>query len=69
MFAGSLQGVTQTLPLAVYAQFDVDFTRALAMGALLVLVSAAVLLTIKVVPLWRRSPSTSPFPFAPSSSR
>ena len=25
MFAGSLQGVTQTLPLAVYAEFDVNF--------------------------------------------
>ena len=25
MFAGSLQGVTQTLPLAIYAEFDVDF--------------------------------------------
>ena len=33
MFAGSLQGVTQTLSLAIYAQFDVDFTRALAIGA------------------------------------
>jgi molybdate transport system permease protein len=68
MFAGSLQGVTQTLSLAIYAQFDVDFTRALAMGALLVVVSAAVLLAIKVVPLWGRSPSTSPFLFARSSS-
>ena len=36
MFAGSLQGVTQTLSLAIYRQFDVDFTQALAMGALLV---------------------------------
>jgi molybdate transport system permease protein len=69
MFAGSLQGVTQTLPLAIYAQFNVDFTSALAMGGLLVVVSAAVLLAIKAVPLWRRSPSTSPFLFAPSSSR
>jgi molybdate transport system permease protein len=69
MFAGSLQGVTQTLSLAIYAEFDVDFTGALTMGALLVLVSAAVLLTIKVVLLWRRSSSTSPFLFAPSSSR
>ncbi len=67
MFAGSLQGVTQTLSLAIYRQFDLDFTRALAMGALLVAVSAAVLLAIKVVP-WR-SRSTSPFLFAPSSSR
>ena len=68
MFAGSLQGVTQTLSLAIYAQFDVDFTGALAMGALLVVVSAAVLLAIKVVPGWRRSSSSSPFLFAPSSS-
>jgi molybdate transport system permease protein len=68
MFAGSLQGVTQTLSLAIYAQFDVDFTGALAMGALLVVVSAAVLLAIKVVP-WRRSSSSSPFLFTPSSSR
>ena len=68
MFAGSLQGVTQTLSLAIYAQFDVDFTRALALGALLVLVSAAVLLAIKAIPAWR-SRSTSPFLVAPSSSR
>jgi molybdate transport system permease protein len=51
MFAGSLQGVTQTLSLAIYAQFDVDFTGALAMGALLVVVSAAVLLAIKMRPV------------------
>jgi molybdate transport system permease protein len=69
MFAGSLQGVTQTLSLAIYAQFDVDFTQALAMGALLVVLSAAVLLAIKMVPVWRRSSSMSPALFAPSSSR
>ncbi len=68
MFAGSLQGVTQTLSLAVYAQFDTDFTGALALGALLVVASAFVLLALKVVPAWR-SRSTSPFLFAPSSSR
>ncbi len=68
MFAGSLQGVTQTLSLAIYRQFDVDFTQALAMGALLVVLSAAVLLAIKLVPTWRRSSSTSSALFAPSSS-
>src|SRR5439155_7430496 len=36
MFAGSLQGVTQTLSLAIYSAFDVDFDTALALGALLV---------------------------------
>jgi molybdate transport system permease protein len=64
MFAGSLQGVTQTLPLAVYQEFDVDFKLALALGGLLVLVSAVLLLTLK----WLASSSTSPFRFALSSS-
>ena len=64
MFAGSLQGVTQTLSLAIYAQLDLNFDVALALGALLVLVSAAILLTIKVLPAWTRSGSTSLFPFA-----
>ena len=43
MFAGSLQGVTQTLSLAIYQEFDVDFETALAIGALLVVGSALVL--------------------------
>ena len=64
MFAGSLQGVTQTLSLAIYAQFDLDFDIALALGALLVIVSAAILLTVKLLPAWTRSNSTSLFPFA-----
>ena len=52
MFAGSLQGVTQTLPLMIYAQLDQDFDVALAVGALLVLVSLVVLLVAKLVPSW-----------------
>ena len=54
MFAGSLQGVTQTLSLAIYQQFDVDFDSALAISAFLVLVSGALLLSVKVVPGWTR---------------
>jgi len=64
MFAGSLPQVTQTLPLAVYAAFSVNFDVALAIGALLVLISAALLLTLK----WLASSSTSRFRFALSSS-
>jgi molybdate transport system permease protein len=64
MFAGSLQGVTQTLPLAVYAEFAVDFHTAVALGGLLVLVSALLLLTLK----WLASSSTSAFRFALSTS-
>jgi molybdate transport system permease protein len=63
MFAGSLRGVTQTLSLAVYSQFDVAFDVALAVSGLLVLVSAALLVTIK----WLPSISTSRFRFATSS--
>lgn len=66
-FAGSFQGVTQTLPLAIYAQFDVDFDVALAISALLVLFSAAVLLVVKLLPWWTRSDSTSTSLFARSS--
>jgi molybdate transport system permease protein len=68
MFAGSLRGVTQTLPLAVYAEFDVNFTIALAVSALLVLISAALLLTIKLVLQWQPSRRTSPSRFALSIS-
>jgi molybdate transport system permease protein len=67
MFAGSLQGVTQTLSLAVYQEFDVNFDGALAISALLVVVSAALLLSVKLVAGWR-STSTSLIPFARSAS-
>ena len=65
-FAGSFQGVTQTLPLAIYAQFDIDFSVALGISALLVLVSAAVLFIVKLLPTWTRFGSTSTFPFVRS---
>jgi molybdate transport system permease protein len=69
MFAGSLQGVTQTFSLAIYEQFDVEFDVALAIGALLVAVSGGLLLAVKLVPRWTRSSGwISPLPSAPSSS-
>ncbi len=68
MFAGSLQGVTQTLPLAIYSQFDTDFDVALTISALLVVVSAVILLAVKLRPSWTRSDSTSPLLFARSGS-
>ncbi len=68
MFAGSLQGVTQTLSLAVYEQFDVDFDTALAIGAELVAASAALLLAVKLIPSWRSSTQSFPTPFARSTS-
>ena len=49
MFAGSFQGITQTVPLAIYDRFATDFTDALALSAVLVAVSAAILLAVKLV--------------------
>ncbi len=67
MFAGSLQGRTQTLPLAIYAEFDSNFDTALAIGGLLVAVSAVLLLSLKLGFRWKRSDSTSASRFAPSA--
>jgi molybdate transport system permease protein len=66
MFAGSLQGVTQTLSLAIYEQFDLDFDVALAISAVLVAVSAGLLLLVKLFSRWRSS-STSPTLYAATS--
>jgi molybdate transport system permease protein len=49
MFAGSFRGITQTVPLAIYDRFAVDFPSALALSAVLVAVSAALLLSVKLV--------------------
>lgn len=63
LFAGSFQGTTQTLPLAVYSLFDANLDQAVAIGVLLIIVSAAILLTSKLlVRLWTSSKSTSPSP-------
>jgi molybdate transport system permease protein len=68
MFAGSFQGVTQTLPLAIYAEFDRDFDVAVTISALLVIVTAAILLSLKVTALWPSSRPGSPSLFARLSS-
>jgi molybdate transport system permease protein len=69
MFAGNLQGVTQTLPLAIYAQFNQDFDAAVAMSAVLVLVSLVLLVSLRLLLSWQSSPSTrSSFRFGLSTS-
>jgi molybdate transport system permease protein len=55
VFAGSFQGVTQTAPLAIVELFGSDFDAALALSAVLVAVSAALLLTVKLVQTRDRS--------------
>jgi molybdate transport system permease protein len=49
MFAGSFEGITQTVPLAIYDRFATDFEGALALSAVLVAVSGAILLSVKFV--------------------
>jgi molybdate transport system permease protein len=66
IFAGSLQGVTQTLPLAIYAQFEQDFDTALAISALFIIVGALLLVALKLYP-WFRFVSTSRSRFEPST--
>jgi len=48
IFAGSFQGVTQTAPLAIVELFGSDFDAALALSAVLVAASAALLATVKL---------------------
>lgn len=68
LFAGSFQGSTQTLPLAVYSLFDANLDQAIAIGVLLIIVSAAVLLVAKLLARsWSSASATSPSLAAPSS--
>ena len=48
MFAGSFRGVTQTAPLAIYERFATDLPAALALSAVLIAVSAGLLLAVKL---------------------
>jgi molybdate transport system permease protein len=46
-FAGSFPGVTRTMPLAVYAALDVDRSEAIALSVVLLLVSVAILVSLR----------------------
>jgi molybdate transport system permease protein len=48
VFAGSFQGITQTAPLAIVELYGTDLTGALALSAVLVGFSAAVLAAVKL---------------------
>jgi len=67
VFAGNVRGETGTLTLTIYEQLEASFDVALSIGILLVVISAVVLLSYKLLS-WRRSSSTSPTPFVRSSS-
>jgi molybdate transport system permease protein len=68
LFAGSFQGTTQTLPLAVYSLFDANLDQAVAIGVLLIVVAAAILLASKLlVRSWSSFTSISRSPAERSS--
>lgn len=48
-FAGSLEGRTQTAPLAIFEFLGRDFNASLALAAVLVVASAALLLSVKLL--------------------
>jgi molybdate transport system permease protein len=67
LFAGSFQGSTETLPLAVYSLFDANLDQAIAIGVLLIIVSAAVLVTAKLLGRsWSSAPPISRSTAGPS---
>jgi molybdate transport system permease protein len=48
IFAGNLQGITQTMPLAIYIGFDIDLDAAITLSVVLLTMSFAVLLLVRV---------------------
>ena len=47
LFAGNLEGVTQTMPMAIYLGFERNLGIALALSVVLVLVSVVLLMLTK----------------------
>ncbi len=49
MFAGNLQGKTQTMPLAIYSTMQGDLNGAVTIAILMVIISFCVMVTVKVL--------------------
>jgi molybdate transport system permease protein len=60
LFAGSVRGVTQTAPLAIFAFLSTDFDAAVALSAVLLAMSAAILLAVKLLASTAVSGVTAP---------
>ncbi len=52
MFAGNIEGLTQTLPLVVYAEFQSTLDASIAAAAILVLAALGVLVSVRIIH-WR----------------
>jgi len=49
MFAGNLPGITQTMPLAIYASMQSDFNAAITLSIILILISLIVMLLVRLI--------------------
>ncbi len=49
LFAGNLEGVTQTMPMAIYLGFERNLGTALALSVMLILVSVFLLMITKTL--------------------
>ena len=49
IFAGNLQGFTQTMPLVIFSGFETNLGVALSLSLLLIMISALVLLTLRIL--------------------
>ena len=49
LFAGSLQGVTQTLPIAIYIGFETNIEQAKAIAVILLAIAATVLVLLRLM--------------------
>ena len=56
MFAGNLEGRTQTLPLAIYAAMESDVRAAQAISILLVAIAALLLFAVRAAPALANAP-------------
>jgi molybdate transport system permease protein len=52
IFAGNIQGLTQTLPLVVYSDFQSSLDGSIAAAAILVLAALGVLVSVRLI-RWR----------------
>ncbi len=55
IFAGNLQGVTQTMPLAIYSELDISLDIAVYLAIILVLISFPIIITVKLLTLKEKS--------------
>jgi molybdate transport system permease protein len=49
IFAGNYPGRTQTMPLAVYIGFEIDFNEALTLAVILLVLSFGILIAVRTI--------------------